>query len=156
VSPQSALRATPRHQWKAANPMPHVETGADVGRGNRPLSPHLQVYKPQMTSVMSAFHRITGVGNSLGAALVAWWFIAAATGEGAFDFINGLLTSWLGHLVLLGFTFSLCYHLCNGLRHLLWDAGYGFELDQVKTTGLVAMAAAAMMAVGLFIVGWAN
>jgi len=136
--------------------MSEVETGADVGRGNRPLSPHLQVYKPQMTSVMSVFHRATGIGNSAGAILVAWWFIAAATGAGAFDFINGLLTSWLGHLVLLGFVFSVCYHLCNGLRHLMWDAGYGFELDQVKTTGIVAVSAAGLMALGLLLVGWLN
>ncbi len=136
--------------------MSKVETGADVGRGSRPLSPHLQVYRPQITSVMSAFHRITGVGNSIGALLVAWWFIAAAVGEGAFGFIDGLMTSWLGHVVLLGFTFSVCYHLCNGLRHLLWDAGYGFELDQVKTTGIVALGAAGLMAVGLLLVGWLN
>lgn len=136
--------------------MSEVKTGSDVGRVNRPLSPHLGIYKPQITSVMSAFHRITGVGNSLGAILVAWWFIAGATGQGAFDFINGFLTSWFGHLLLLGFTFSVCYHLCNGLRHLLWDAGYGFELDQVKTTGLMALAAAGLMACGLFLVGWLN
>jgi len=136
--------------------MPEVETGADVGRGNRPLSPHLQVYKPQITSVLSVFHRATGIANSLGAILVAWWFIAAATGEGAFGFIDGLLTSWPGHLVLLGFVFSVCYHLCNGLRHLMWDAGYGFELDQVRTTAIVAVSAAGMMAVGLLLVGWLN
>ena len=136
--------------------MSEVETGADVGRGERPLSPHLQVYRPQVTSVMSAFHRITGVGNSFGAALVGWWFIAAASGEGAFGFIDGLLTSWLGHVVLIGFAFSLCYHLCNGLRHLLWDAGYGFELEEVRTTAMIALGAAALMALGLLLVGWLN
>jgi succinate dehydrogenase / fumarate reductase cytochrome b subunit len=136
--------------------MSQTEHGAAINRGDRPLSPHLQVYKPQITSVMSVFHRITGVGNSLGAILVAWWFIAAAVGEGAFDTINGLLTSWVGHLILFGFALSVCYHLCNGIRHLLWDAGYGFELDQVKTTGIVAISAAGLMVLGLMIVGWLN
>ena len=136
--------------------MSQTEHGAAVNRGNRPLSPHLQVYKPQITSVMSVFHRITGVGNSLGAILVAWWFIAAAVGEGSFDTINGLLTSWIGHLVLLGFALSVCYHLCNGIRHLLWDAGYGFEMDQVKTTAIVALSAAGLMVAGLMLVGYLN
>ena len=136
--------------------MSNTEHGAAINRGNRPLSPHLQVYKPQITSVMSVFHRITGVGNSIGAILIAWWFIAAASGPGPFDFINGFLTSWFGHLLLLGFTFSVCYHLCNGIRHLLWDAGYNFGLDAVRTSGLVALAAAGLMGVGLLIVGWMN
>ena len=136
--------------------MSEVEHGADVGRVNRPVSPNLGIYRPQITSIMSAFHRITGVGNAMGAFLVAWWFIAAATGEGAFGFIDGLLTSWLGHVVLIGFAFSVCYHLCNGLRHLLWDAGYGFEMHEVRATGYTVLAAAAVLAVGLLIVGWAN
>jgi succinate dehydrogenase / fumarate reductase cytochrome b subunit len=136
--------------------MADIETGAAVNRGDRPLSPHLQVYRPQITSVMSAFHRITGVGNSIGAVLVAIWFITAAIGAGPFDAMNGFLTSWFGHLLLFGFAFSVCYHLCNGIRHLLWDAGYGFEIDQVKATGLAALGAAAMMFVGLMLVGWLN
>lgn len=136
--------------------MADTEHGAAINRGNRPLSPHLQVYRPQITSVMSVFHRITGVGNAFGSILVAWWFIAAAVGPDAFDAINGFMTSWFGHLLLLGFTFSVCYHLCNGIRHLMWDAGRNFEIDQVRTTGIVALAAAALMGVGLLIVGWLN
>lgn len=136
--------------------MADSDSGAAVNRGNRPLSPHLQVYRPQITSVMSAFHRITGVGNALGSVLVAWWFIAAAIGPNAFDGINGFMTSWFGHLLLLGFTFSVCYHLCNGIRHLLWDSGRNFEIDQVRVTGLVALSAAGLMALGLLIVGWLN
>lgn len=133
--------------------MSKTEHGAAVNRGNRPLSPHLQVYKLPMTGMMSIFHRITGVGNSIGAVLVAWWFIAAASSESAFSFIDGLLTSWLGHLVLLGFALSISYHLCNGIRHLLWDAGYGFELDEAKISGIVVLIAAALVAVGLVLIG---
>lgn len=132
------------------------ESGAAVNRGNRPLSPHLQVYKPQLNSAMSIFHRVSGVGNSIGAVLVAWWFIAAATGRESFALIDGLLTSWIGHLLLIGFAFSLCYHLCNGVRHLIWDAGYGFEIDEIKLSGLVVMASAAVLGIGLIIVAAAN
>ena len=74
---------------------------ADVNRGNRPLSPHLSVYRPQWTSVLSIVHRITGVGMALGAFLIVWWFLAAATGDDYFEVVDGLLTSWLGYLVLL-------------------------------------------------------
>lgn len=101
---------------------------------------------------MSIFHRVTGVGNSIGAVLVAWWFIAAASSGDAFGFIDGLLTSWIGHLLLIGFAFSLCYHLCNGIRHLIWDAGYGFEIDEIKLSGYVVLIAAAVLALGLIIV----
>lgn len=108
---------------------------ADVNRGNRPLSPHLTVYRPQITSMLSILHRVTGVGLTLGAAMVVCWLLAAATGEAEFEFVDGLMTSWIGHLVWLGLTFSLAYHFCNGIRHLIWDMGYGFQLDQVETTG---------------------
>ena len=98
---------------------------ADVNRGNRPLSPHLQIYRPQLTSVLSIFPRMTGVGLALGAVLVVWWLIAAATGLEYFGVVDGLLTSWIGHLVLLGMTWALAYHLLNGIRHLVWDIGHG-------------------------------
>ncbi len=133
--------------------MSKSEHGAAVDRGNRPLSPHLQVYRPQITSVLSIFHRVTGVGNSIGAVLIAWWFIAAATGREAFAIIDGLLTSWIGHLILIGFAFSLCYHLCNGIRHLLWDAGYGFELDEATMSGYIMLIAAGILAVCLILIG---
>ena len=133
--------------------MSKSEHGAAVDRGNRPLSPHLQVYRPQITSVLSIFHRVTGVGNSIGAVLVAWWFIAAATGREAFSFIDGLLTSWVGHAILIGFAFSLCYHLCNGVRHLLWDAGYGFEIEEATLSGYIMLISAGILAVGLIVIG---
>lgn len=128
------------------------EAGAGAHRGNRPLSPHLQVYKPQINSAMSIFHRVTGVGNSIGAVLVAWWFIAAAAGRDSFGFIDGLLTSWLGHVLLIGFAFSLCYHLCTGVRHLVWDLGYGFEIEEIKLSSYVVLGAAGILAIGLIAV----
>jgi succinate dehydrogenase / fumarate reductase cytochrome b subunit len=125
---------------------------ADVNKGNRPLSPHLQIYRPQITSVMSIFHRITGVSLLLGGILVVWWLMAAATGPEYFALVDGLLTSWIGNLVLLGLSWALCYHLLNGIRHLVWDMGYGFELDMVDKSGIAVAAGSAVLAVILWIV----
>ena len=125
---------------------------ADVNRGNRPLSPHLTVYRPQVTSVLSILHRITGVGLTLGAALAVWWLLAAATGDDYFSFVDGLLTSWLGHLVLLGLTFSLAYHFCNGIRHLIWDMGYGFDLEVVENSAKAVVIAAVALTVLIWLI----
>jgi succinate dehydrogenase / fumarate reductase, cytochrome b subunit len=113
---------------------------ADVNRGNRPLSPHLTIYRPQMTSVLSILHRVTGVGLTLGALLGVWWFLAAATDAEYFAFVDGLLTSWIGWLVLVMSLFALWFHFCNGIRHLVWDAGYGFDLAVVQKSGIAVLA----------------
>ena len=118
---------------------------ADVNRGNRPLSPHITIYRPQLTSGLSIMHRITGVAMTLGAALVVWWLLAAATGEDYFEFVDGLLTSWLGYLVLLGLTWALAFHFLNGLRHLWWDTGRGFELGQVELSGKLVLAGSVIL-----------
>src|SRR5690348_15437891 len=86
----------------------------------RPLSPHLQVYRLPLTAVMSITHRITGVGLSLGLIVVTVWLVAAAYGPEAYDAFAGFMVSWLGLLILLGFSLALFFHLCNGIRHLLW------------------------------------
>ena len=125
---------------------------ADVNRGDRPLSPHLQIYRPQITSVMSILHRATGVGMALGAALIVWWFLAAATGPEYFAVADGCLTSWFGLLILFGSTFALFYHMCNGVRHLVWDAGYGFELEQVDRSGFAVLIAAGVLTVLTWII----
>lgn len=108
---------------------------ADVNRGNRPLSPHLQIYRLQITSVLSILHRITGCALLLGAVLVVWWFTALAVSEPYFTFVDGLLTSWPGLLVLVGSLWALWFHLLNGVRHLVWDTGNGFDLGTVTMTG---------------------
>ena len=125
---------------------------ADVNRGNRPLSPHLQIYRPQISSVLSILHRITGVGLALGAVLVVWWLLAAATGPEYFATVDGLLTSWIGHMVLLGVTWALAYHLLNGIRHLFWDMGYGFEIETVDKTGWAVVIGSAVLTVLLWLV----
>ena len=96
---------------------------------NRPLSPHLQIYKPIPTMVMSIVHRITGGALYFGTILVAWWLIAAATGQAYFDLVNGIFGSIIGRLVLLGYTWALLHHMLGGLRHLMWDLGHGFEKE---------------------------
>jgi len=109
---------------------------------SRPLSPHLQVYRPQITSVLSILHRFTGVVLGVGTLFLAWWLLAAAAGDGAYAIARGFFASWLGVLVLIGFSFSLFYHLCNGIRHLAWDAGMGFEIATLYRSGWVIVIAA--------------
>src|SRR5258708_21896065 len=94
----------------------------------RPLSPHLQVYRPQLTSVLSITHRATGVALAIGTLLLVWWLLAAATGPEQFAVVQAVLGSWIGRLLLLGWTWALFYHLANGIRHLFLDAGRGLEL----------------------------
>lgn len=125
---------------------------ADVNRGARPLSPHLQIYRPQLTSGLSILHRITGVGLALGAFLLVWWFLAAATAPDYFDFVDGILTSWIGHLILIGSAWALSYHFANGIRHLVWDMGYGFELDDVRKSGIAAVGASVLLTLLILIV----
>ena len=108
---------------------------ADVNRGNRTLSPHLTIYRPQLTSITSILTRITGNALLLGALLVVWWFLAAATGEGYFDVVNGILTSWFGDLVMFGSLWALWYHLLAGVRHLIWDNAMGLELATAEKLG---------------------
>ena len=125
---------------------------ADVNRGNRPLSPHLEIYRPQITSMLSILHRITGVALTVGALCLVWWFLAAATSEEYFELANGFLTSWFGYLIWLGSTWALAYHFLNGIRHLYWDMGYGFELDQVEMTGKAVVGGSVVLTLLIWIV----
>ncbi len=101
----------------------------------RPLSPHLQIYRWQITNTLSILHRLTGIALSAGTLLLVYWLIAVATGPGRFAYAQALIMSWPGQLLMLGWTFSLFYHLGNGIRHLSWDAGWGFELKTLRATG---------------------
>ena len=121
----------------------------------RPLSPHLQVYRPQISSVMSITHRATGAALGVGTLLLAYWLIAAATGPEAFDQARGLLASIPGRIVLLGFSWALFYHLCNGIRHLFWDAGYGFEIPSMHRSGWAVIVVSAALTVGAWLAGYA-
>lgn len=117
---------------------------------SRPLSPHLQVYRPQITSVLSILHRMTGIALTVGTLLLAYWLIAAASGPEAFAAAQSFIGSWFGVILMLGWSFSLFYHLGNGIRHLAWDAGWGFELETATMTGWIVVGASA----GLTLLSW--
>jgi succinate dehydrogenase / fumarate reductase, cytochrome b subunit len=106
----------------------------------RPLSPHLQIYRPQITSTMSILHRISGIVLSFGAFVLAWWLLAVAQGGDSYAQATALLASLPGKLALFGFSLALMYHLLNGIRHLLWDIGWGFQLPQVYRSGYIVIA----------------
>lgn len=105
----------------------------------RPLSPHLQVYKPQMTSVLSILHRMTGAALSIGLVMIVWWLLAAATGEQAYDTFMSFAGHPVGILMIFGWSVALFYHMCNGIRHLLWDMGYLFKLKNAFRAGYVVL-----------------
>ena len=127
---------------------------ADVNRGNRPLSPHLTVYRQRYTGGPSIFHRITGVALNLGALLVVWWFLAAADEPDYFHTVDGLMTSWLGGLVLIVLAVALSYHFLNGIRHLYWDTGHGFDLAEVKLGAAIVIGGTVVLTIVLLILGW--
>ena len=102
---------------------------------NNPLSPHLQIYRWQITSVLSILHRITGVILSLGTIILATWLLCLSLGEFYFDFFNYLISNFIGRTIMVGYTWSVCFHTLNGIRHLGWDYGYGLDLSIVKVTG---------------------
>lgn len=108
---------------------------ADVNRGDRPLSPHLQVYRPQLTSITSILTRITGNAMLLAALLIVWWFLAAATSEAYFAVANGFITSWFGDLIMLLSLWGLWYHTLAGVRHLIWDNAKMLEIEAAEKLG---------------------
>jgi len=123
---------------------------------DRPLSPHLQVYRWQLTSVLSILHRATGVALAAGAVLLVWWLVAAAAGPGAYGAVEAFLRSWIGLLLLFGWTLSLFYHLCNGIRHLAWDIGWGFNLEATYRSGWAVLSAAALLTLLAWVAGLAR
>ncbi len=106
----------------------------------RPLSPHLQIYKPQLTSVLSITHRATGIALAIGVIPLVHWLWAIGEGPEAYEFAVWLYGSWLGFICLFGWSVCFFYHLANGIRHLCWDAGYGLELKETYLTGWLVLA----------------
>ena len=120
---------------------------ADVNRGNRPLSPHLTIYRPQLTSMTSIFTRITGNALLVAALLIVWWFLAAATGPEAFARADGVITSWFGDLVMTLSVWALWYHALAGLRHLYWDTGRGLEIETAEKLGIAVIAGSFLLTI---------
>ncbi len=119
----------------------------------RPLSPHLQIYRPQLSSVLSIMNRVTGIAISVGSLMLVCWLVAAATGPQAFDRVQWFLGSPIGLFVLFGWTASLMYHFFGGLRHLAWDAGWGYELDRMHLTGWLTIGATVVSTSLIWVLG---
>ena len=117
----------------------------------RPRSPNIQIYRPQLTSVLSIANRITGVALSVGAVGLVIWLTAAAIGPRAYGEVHGVVASWGGRIVLFGFTFAFFLHLCGGIRHLVWDTVHGFELKAIYSSGWAVVAGS----VALTVAAWA-
>ena len=120
----------------------------------RPLSPNIQIYRPQLTSVLSIANRITGVVLSVYAVGLVIWLMAAAAGPEAYATMHGFIRSWVGQILWFGCTFCFFLHLCGGIRHLVWDAGYGFSLRAIYSTGWTVVAATTVLTVLTWVVAF--
>ena len=130
-----------------------------MDHADRPLSPHLQIYRWQLTSVLSILHRAAGLALSAGAVLLVWWLVAAASGPEAYDGVADFLGSRFGRLLLFGWTLSLFYHLCNGIRHLVWDTAHGLDLKSTYIGGWLVVGATGVLTLIAWIAGissWAS
>lgn len=123
-------------------------------RHPRPLSPHLQVYKPQLTSITSILHRISGIVLSIGLLYLVCWLAAAAQGMAAFDALQSFNGSILGRLMLFGWSVAFFYHLLNGIRHLAWDAGFGFELPAAYRSGYAVLIGTAVLTIAAWVIAY--
>lgn len=121
----------------------------------RPLSPHLTVYRWPITMTTSILHRVTGGALYFGTLLVAWWLIAAATSERHFEFVSWVYGSWIGRLVLLGYSWALMYHMLSGLRHLVWDTGVGLEKHTASKIAWASLVASFVLTILIWIAGYA-
>ena len=120
---------------------------------HRPLSPHLQIYRPQLTSMLSILHRATGIALAVGALYLAVWLMCAAASPRTYAVFQSFNVSIVGRIFLGGWLFCIFYHLCNGIRHLFWDAGYGFELKDAYRSGWIVVAVSLAATVVAWIVG---
>ena len=120
----------------------------------RPLSPHLTIYRWPVTMATSITHRITGVGLSVGAVILAWWLVSISNGPEGWQRFHALSDTPIGLLVVFGLTWSLVYHFLNGVRHLAWDLGYGFEKNLAERNSMMILVASVVIAVALFALAW--
>ena len=120
---------------------------------DRPLSPHLQIYRPQLTSILSILHRITGFGLAVGAVVVTWGLMAALSGEPAFDCFHDVAHTFVGRLFLFGWVWAFVYHFLNGIRHLVWDTGRWLELKSAYASGWFVVLGSLVFSAGVWL--WA-
>jgi succinate dehydrogenase / fumarate reductase cytochrome b subunit len=124
-------------------------------RIERPLSPHLQIYRPMLTMTMSIVHRITGAALYFGTVILALWLIAAASGKTNFDVAQAVLGSFLGRIVLFGYTWALLHHMLGGIRHLIWDTGRGFGPEARELLAKITLAGSIVLTILVWIVAYA-
>lgn len=125
-------------------------------KSKRPLSPHLQIYKPQMTSTLSILHRATGVAMAVGTLMVVWLLLSAAIGEAAFGQFMDFATSPFGQIMLFGWSLALFYHMANGVRHLIWDTGHMFNISCAKKAGMVVLLFTVIMTALTWFLAYSN
>lgn len=123
-------------------------------QNSRPLSPHLQIYRPMLTMMMSIVHRITGAALYFGTLLLTWWLVALATGPDHFAFVQDVAGSYIGLLVLFGYTWALIHHAIGGIRHLIWDTGRGFNLDGVEWMARLNLAGSIVITIVIWVIGY--
>jgi succinate dehydrogenase / fumarate reductase, cytochrome b subunit len=128
-----------------------AETQAPV---QRPTSPHLSIYKPMLTMMMSILHRITGASLYLGTALLVWWLIAAASGPNAYAKVQWFMGSWLGLIILFGYTWALIHHMYGGIRHFIWDTGHGYGNTEREWLVRAGLAGSIATTIVLWIIGF--
>ncbi|MCQ8241898.1 succinate dehydrogenase, cytochrome b556 subunit [Rhizosaccharibacter radicis] len=137
----------------------YVAHRSDGTIARRPMSPHLQVYRFQLSMFLSIANRVTGIAASFGTLLLVWWLVAGATGPAAFDTVQRAIGSPVGLLVLFGWTLALVFHTAGGVRHLFWDAGYGFKLPDVRRNGIIVIATTVVLTLLIWGIGlsvWAG
>ena len=120
---------------------------------NNPLSPHLQIYRWQISSLISITHRITGILNFLGLIFISVWISSAGISENLFEYFLIFLKSFIGEFFLIGFTWSISYHLLSGIRHLFWDLGYGYEIKTANFSGILVILGSLVLTIILWVVG---
>ncbi len=121
---------------------------------NRPLSPHLQIYRPMLSMTMSILHRITGIGLALGILGLVWWLVSASTSDAYFALVQGFFFNWFGRLVLFGMTWALIHHMLGGLRHFVWDMGHGFQLNKVEWLVRLNLIGSVVITVLIWVIGY--
>src|SRR5437870_3288988 len=127
---------------------------AEIKAGERPLSPHLQIYRWPLPMAMSILHRLTGAALYFGILLIAWWLLAAGSGPNPYGKVAGFFSSLFGRLVLLGYTWALIHHMLGGIRHLIWDSGHGFDANEREWLALATVVGSVAITLLLWIVGY--
>jgi succinate dehydrogenase / fumarate reductase cytochrome b subunit len=120
-------------------------------KASRPLSPHIQIYRWPRTMAMSIAHRVTGAALYVGTILLVWWLVAAASGPRYFHFVNGLLGSWIGLIVLFGYSWALIHHALGGVRHFIWDTGSGLDIASVDLLSWGTIVMSVLLTAGLWL-----